>query len=224
MTAENQKKYDEKLKRMTDALALKTPDRVPVDITGGTFMIQRTGHTIAESNYDETLEIAKEAAKKLEEEAKAAPKAITYGSEQIREGKFDKNLEGWLAYRDTPTDNYKIVKEDKISFLRLENPEGFTYGVCQAVPVVSGTVYKLSAKFRTVKADENKRTGARLAFFAPNRKEQQVIWSENFDEWTNKSIIFTNTYSGPATIYFHLGNFKSASSGDITDISLKPVN
>ena len=65
MTAENQKKYDEKLKRMKDALALKTPDRVPVDITGGTFMIQRTGHTIAESNYDETLEIAKEAAKKF---------------------------------------------------------------------------------------------------------------------------------------------------------------
>ena len=65
MTPENQKKYDEKLKRMKDALALKTPDRVPIDITGGTFMITRTGHTVAESNYDETLEIAKEAAKKF---------------------------------------------------------------------------------------------------------------------------------------------------------------
>ena len=65
MTPENLKKYKEKEKRMKDALALKTPDRVPIDITGGTFMITRTGHTVAESNYDETLEIAKEAATKF---------------------------------------------------------------------------------------------------------------------------------------------------------------
>ena len=65
MTKENQKKYNEKLKRLQDALALRTPDRVPIDLTGGTFMIQRTGHTLAESNFDETLEIAKEAAKKF---------------------------------------------------------------------------------------------------------------------------------------------------------------
>ena len=65
MTAENQKKYDAKLKRIQDALALRTPDRVPIDIPGGTFMIQRTGHTLAESNFDETLEIAKEGAKRF---------------------------------------------------------------------------------------------------------------------------------------------------------------
>ncbi len=65
MTAENQKKYDAKLKRLNDALALKTPDKVPIDISGGEFMIQRLGYTIAESNYDETLQIAKEAAQKF---------------------------------------------------------------------------------------------------------------------------------------------------------------
>jgi len=65
MTPENQKKYDEKLKRMQDALALKTPDRVPIDIQGGDWMIKRTGHTLAESNYDETLEIYKNAAIKF---------------------------------------------------------------------------------------------------------------------------------------------------------------
>ncbi len=62
MTPENQKKYDEKLKRLQDALAMKTPDRVPIDIGGGDFMIQRLGYTMAESNYDETLGIIKEAA------------------------------------------------------------------------------------------------------------------------------------------------------------------
>ncbi len=65
MTEANKKKYDEKVKRMKDALALRTPDRVPIDIAGGIFMIQRTGHTVAESNYDETLEICTEAAKKF---------------------------------------------------------------------------------------------------------------------------------------------------------------
>ena len=65
MTAENQKKYDEKLKRLKDALAMKTPDRVPIDISGGDFMIQRLGYTMAQSNYDESLQIAKEAAKRF---------------------------------------------------------------------------------------------------------------------------------------------------------------
>jgi hypothetical protein len=65
MTVENQKKYDSKLKRLNDALALRTPDKVPIDISGGEFMIQRLGYTVAESNYDETLQIAKEAAQKF---------------------------------------------------------------------------------------------------------------------------------------------------------------
>ncbi len=65
MTAEQQQKYDEKLKRLQDALALKEPDRVPVDIVGGCFMVQRLGYTMAQSNYDETLEIGKEAARRF---------------------------------------------------------------------------------------------------------------------------------------------------------------
>ncbi len=62
MTDENKKKYDAKLKRLTDALAMRTPDRVPIDIFGGEFMIQRLGYTLGQNNFDETLEIGKEAA------------------------------------------------------------------------------------------------------------------------------------------------------------------
>ena len=65
MTPEIQKKYDARLKRLQDALALKTPDRVPIEINGGTFMIQRLGYTLAECNYDEKLDIIKEAASKF---------------------------------------------------------------------------------------------------------------------------------------------------------------
>ena len=48
MTPTEQKKYDARLKRLQDALALKEPDRVPIDITGGCYMIQRLGYTMAE--------------------------------------------------------------------------------------------------------------------------------------------------------------------------------
>ena len=65
MTEKNQEKYRAKLKRLQEALALKEPDRVPIDITGGCFMVQRLGYTMAESNYDETLEIGKEAARRF---------------------------------------------------------------------------------------------------------------------------------------------------------------
>jgi hypothetical protein len=64
MTAENQKKHDEKKKRMTDALSLKVPDRVPIEITGGQFMITNAGFTMADVIYDTTLEKAKFAIKK----------------------------------------------------------------------------------------------------------------------------------------------------------------
>jgi hypothetical protein len=56
MTAENQKKYDEKLKRMRDALSLKEPDRVPIEITGGQFMVNYAGFTMADVITDTSME------------------------------------------------------------------------------------------------------------------------------------------------------------------------
>lgn len=173
---------------------------------------------------DETEKLetkVEQAAKEVFEEVK---KSAKYGYENIKEGKFNNDLQGWLAYKDTPADNFNAVKEDNITFLRVENPEGVIYGVCQAVPVEAGAVYTLSAKVRSVKVDQENKTGARLAFFAPGEKEQQVLWSGKFKEWTPKEITFTNNYTGAATVYFHLGNAKSATSCEVTDISLKQVN
>lgn len=61
MTAENQKKYDEKVKRMRDALSLKEPDRVPIEITGGQFMVNYAGYTMADVVMDTSLEKIKTA-------------------------------------------------------------------------------------------------------------------------------------------------------------------
>lgn len=59
MTAENQAKYNEKLKRVNDAIALKEPDRVPMTPSPSIFPIFHAGHTMTEAIYDETLEIGR---------------------------------------------------------------------------------------------------------------------------------------------------------------------
>ena len=61
MTEENKKRYDEKYARMRAALELREPDRVPIQIMGGSFAFVDAGYTVAEINYDTTLEKAKDA-------------------------------------------------------------------------------------------------------------------------------------------------------------------
>ena len=56
VTDEAKKRYDEKMARLQAAIALKEPDRVPINVAGGNFGIMDAGHTAAEIIYDETLE------------------------------------------------------------------------------------------------------------------------------------------------------------------------
>lgn len=62
MTPENQKKYNEKVKRIKDAIALKEPDRVPITPSPLLFPIFNAGYTVAEVAYDTSLEKARRAA------------------------------------------------------------------------------------------------------------------------------------------------------------------
>jgi hypothetical protein len=61
MTAENQKRYDEKLKRVDDAIALREPDRVPVKPPPDLFPVYNAGYTVAEVIYDTSLTKMKDA-------------------------------------------------------------------------------------------------------------------------------------------------------------------
>ena len=56
MIPENKKKHDEKLKRINDAIALKEPDRVPVNPNPQLYAIFHSGYTVAEIVYDTSLE------------------------------------------------------------------------------------------------------------------------------------------------------------------------
>lgn len=174
-----------------------------------------------ENKVDEVIE---DTESEIQEGEEAVKKVISYGAEQLKGSKFDKELEDWNAYKNTPENAYQVMTEEEVSFLRIDNPEGETYGLSQAVPVTSGAVYRLSAKFRSYETDYEDRSGARLAFYTPTGVEKEVLWNENFKNWKSKGLTFTNHFEGAATVYFHLGNAKTSSSGDVTDISLKPVN
>ena len=61
MTPENQAKLDAKWKRIRDAVALTEPDRIPITPSPAIFPYLAYGYTVAEVNYDTTLEKAKDA-------------------------------------------------------------------------------------------------------------------------------------------------------------------
>jgi len=61
MTPENKQKYDAKVKRVNDAIALKEPDRIPIKPSPAIFPILDAGYTVAECIYDPTLEKYKDA-------------------------------------------------------------------------------------------------------------------------------------------------------------------
>ena len=65
MTPENQKKFDEKLKRVNDAIALKQPDRVPISPPPELYPVFNAGFTMAEVVYDVSLEKMRTASKKF---------------------------------------------------------------------------------------------------------------------------------------------------------------
>ena len=90
----------------------------------------------------------------------------------------------------------------------------------QAVSVVSGAVYKLSANVKSLDAKEKTLFGARVAFYAPGQKEQQLLWTYNTKGWEDKNLIFTNSYSGAATLYFHTGYTTNSCTALFKDLSL----
>ncbi|NLT12993.1 MAG: hypothetical protein GXY05_01475 [Clostridiales bacterium] len=61
MTTENQKRYDEKLRRVNDAIALREPDTVPIKPPADLFPVYNAGYTVAEVIYDTSLKKMRDA-------------------------------------------------------------------------------------------------------------------------------------------------------------------
>jgi hypothetical protein len=64
MTDENRKKYDEKVARISDAIMLKEPDRIPITPAPELFPVFNAGYTVAEVVYDTSLEKIRHALRK----------------------------------------------------------------------------------------------------------------------------------------------------------------
>ena len=61
MEMTNKEKYDAKVKRVEDAIALKEPDMIPVKPSPAIFPVLDAGYTVAESIYDESLDVYRKA-------------------------------------------------------------------------------------------------------------------------------------------------------------------
>ena len=55
MTPEAKQKYDAKLKRIYDAVALREPDMIPATPSAELFPVFNAGYTVAEVVYDATM-------------------------------------------------------------------------------------------------------------------------------------------------------------------------
>ena len=56
MTEQNKAKFDAKVRRVTDAIALREPDLVPMKPSPAIFPMIDAGYTVAECIYDKSLE------------------------------------------------------------------------------------------------------------------------------------------------------------------------
>lgn len=136
---------------------------------------------------------------------------------------FRNGLSSWRYWRIQEEDGRKLIKAENAS-LSIKGRLNTLMGVAQSVKVESGTVYRLSAKVRSREPEEKSFMGARLALYADGQKEQQVVWLYKNADWEEKSLTFTNRYSGSATLFVHTGYTTNAAECLVKDIALLPEN
>ncbi|MCK5853421.1 hypothetical protein KAH27_10375, partial [bacterium] len=125
-------------------------------------------------------------------------------SQIVKNGRFLDGMDDWHYWQYGSTHTNKIIVKNNV--LRIENPFKKLIGVQQQVNVVSGTVYKLSGVARSVATTQSDIIfGGRIAFFLPPQKEQQLVWTSEYNQWSQKELIFTNEVTGTASILIHLG-------------------
>ena len=146
----------------------------------------------------------------------------------IRNGCFENGMQAWdpWLHATTYSNALSVVPATGLrgisTALRIENPDAMYLGAQQRVRVSSGTVYRLSATVRSLAtADSAVLFGGRVAFFLPPQHEQQIVWMSEYNRWLDKALVITNTVSGTATIYAHMGYGATHSTGEFTNIKLE---
>ena len=138
----------------------------------------------------------------------------------IKNGRFLDGMDDWHYWQYGVTHTNNVIIQNNV--LRIENPFKKLIGVQQSVNVVSGTVYKLSGVARSVATTQSDIIfGGRIAFFLPPQKEKQLVWMSEYNQWSQKELVFTNEVTGEAAILVHLGYGSVGTTGEFTNIRLE---
>ena len=136
---------------------------------------------------------------------------------------FEKDTKGWRFWHvsgEEASNAISRVSKDGQTYVRVAGAGKKLLGLSQAVSVKSGAVYRLKGKARPETYDSKKNFGGRIALYAPGHKEQQLVWLRSAPDWTSKEVVFTNSYTGLATLFFHMGYVDNEDAGLFTDITL----
>ena len=105
----------------------------------------------------------------------------------------------------------------------IENPQAELIGVSQTIPVYSGKVYKITGEARSIENNNEILFGGRIGFYIKGQKEKQIVWMMENNIWIEKSLTFTNSISGTATLFVHLGYGNVSQTGEFKNITFKEL-
>lgn len=158
--------------------------------------------------------------------APSAPSSAPSRPALIRNGDFAAGLQAWSLWKEAHALSNQVSANEYNghTLLRIENPTRKMIGVQQAVQAISGRVYRLGARVRSVATTDSAVIfGGRIAFYLPPQPEQQLVWMTECTDWWQRTMVFTNRVSGAATLYAHLGYGTAATTGEFTGITLEDV-
>lgn len=152
----------------------------------------------------------------------ALSREAAWGANGLRNAAFAEGVRHWLPWHDHDiTNSIQFVRDADGTAMRMANPRGTLAGVQQLVTLVSGHVYRLSARVRSLGEDPARLFGARAAVWLPPQPEPQLVWLYEHPGWRAQSVIFTNYVNGLACVYVHLGYGHATSTGEFTDVCLE---
>lgn len=131
----------------------------------------------------------------------------------------------WKLWRNGNIYTNQIIlsQTNNQQIILIENPQAKLIGVSQSIPVHSGKIYQISGEARSGGSDKTKIFGGRIGFNLIGQNEKQIIWMMDNNTWTKNSLIFTNSVSGIATLFVHLGYGNISQTGEFKNISLKEL-
>jgi len=160
----------------------------------------------------------------------AAPAAASTPTSLVKNGDFTQGMQNWSYWKNgrEATNQIKVVRyDDKYRttyVLLIANPQKKLVGVQQPVSLVSGVVYRLSAKVRsTATIDSSVIFGGRVALYLPPQQEQAIVWVTENTNWWARPLQFTNTVTGVGALYVHMGYGNAASTGEFSEIQLEKI-